>query len=133
MALFLKADGIYISAHNKDLSLARFKNSKYKIIGSAHNIKELNLKIDNVEKENIYIKNLLENCKNELLMNQRNLNEVKENADNSKRELNEYKRKAVFQRIQAAESLKRMTSLYETMVGNNDDDQIHILWSLKVP
>ena len=45
LALLLKADGIYISAHNKDLSLTRFKNSKYKIIGSAHNIKELNLKI----------------------------------------------------------------------------------------
>jgi len=41
----LNADGLYISSHNTDLSLSRIKNSNYKIIGSAHNIKELNLKI----------------------------------------------------------------------------------------
>ena len=41
----LKADGLYISAHNANLKLSRFKNSNYKIIGSAHNIKELNLKV----------------------------------------------------------------------------------------
>ena len=40
----LGADGLYISAHNTNLSLSRFKNSNYKIIGSVHNIKELNLK-----------------------------------------------------------------------------------------
>ena len=45
LASTLKADGIYISAFNKDLRINRFKNSKYKIIGSAHNIKELNIKI----------------------------------------------------------------------------------------
>tara|TARA_B110001452_G_scaffold186450_1_gene156923 strand:+ start:1925 stop:2500 length:576 start_codon:yes stop_codon:yes gene_type:complete len=42
---YLKADGLYISAHNQDLRLAKFKNSKYKIIGSAHNLKEINIKI----------------------------------------------------------------------------------------
>ena len=97
-----------------------------------NNVNQLNSKMNGVEKENIDIKNSLEHYKNELLMNQKSLNDLKENADNSKRELNEYKRKAVFQRRQAAESLKKMTSLYETMVGvgdsstnNNEDDQIH--------
>ena len=40
----VKADGLYISAHNKDLRISKFRFSNYKIIGSAHNIKELNLK-----------------------------------------------------------------------------------------
>tara|TARA_B100000579_G_scaffold430151_1_gene443050 strand:- start:870 stop:1445 length:576 start_codon:yes stop_codon:yes gene_type:complete len=44
LAVFLKADGIYISAYNKDLTFTRFKHSKFQIIGSAHNIKELKLK-----------------------------------------------------------------------------------------
>ena len=41
----LKADGLYISAHNKNLRLAKLKRSNFKIIGSAHNIKELNIKM----------------------------------------------------------------------------------------
>jgi len=41
----LKADGLYISAHNTDLRLSKLTKSNYKIIGSAHNIKELNIKI----------------------------------------------------------------------------------------
>ena len=45
LASELKADGIYISALNKDLSLNKLKNSKFKIIGAAHNFKELNTKI----------------------------------------------------------------------------------------
>ena len=45
LALLLKSDGLYISANNKDLRLIRLKNTKYKIIGSAHNIKELNIKL----------------------------------------------------------------------------------------
>ena len=45
LMVLLDADGLYISAFNKDLRLSRFKNSKYKIIGSIHNIKDLNLKI----------------------------------------------------------------------------------------
>ena len=39
----LKADGLYISAYNKNLSLIHLRN-KFKVIGSAHNIKEINLK-----------------------------------------------------------------------------------------
>ncbi len=45
LASKLKADGIYISAFNKDLSIKKLRNSKFKIIGSAHNFKELNIKI----------------------------------------------------------------------------------------
>jgi len=40
----LNADGLYISANNTNLKLSRFRNSNFKIIGSAHNIKELKLK-----------------------------------------------------------------------------------------
>ena len=40
----LKADGIYVSAFNKDLKIAHLRNSNFRIIGSAHNIKELNIK-----------------------------------------------------------------------------------------
>ncbi len=40
----LNADGLYISAYNKDLRINKFKNTKFKIIGSAHNIKELLIK-----------------------------------------------------------------------------------------
>ena len=39
----LKADGLYISAYNKNLNSSYLKNN-FKIIGSAHNIKEINLK-----------------------------------------------------------------------------------------
>lgn len=45
LASTVKADGIYISAHNKDLRFTRLQKPKLKIIGSAHNIKEINLKI----------------------------------------------------------------------------------------
>ena len=40
----LKADGIYISAYNKNLKIAHLKNLNVRVIGSAHNIKELNIK-----------------------------------------------------------------------------------------
>ena len=40
----LKADGIYISAYNKNLKIAHLKNFNFRVIGSAHNIKELNVK-----------------------------------------------------------------------------------------
>tara|TARA_B100001559_G_scaffold301413_1_gene288320 strand:- start:292 stop:861 length:570 start_codon:yes stop_codon:yes gene_type:complete len=39
----LKADGLYISAYNKNLSSNYLKNN-FKIIGSAHSIKEINIK-----------------------------------------------------------------------------------------
>ena len=40
----LKADGIYISAYNKNLKIAHLRNLNFRVIGSAHNIKELNVK-----------------------------------------------------------------------------------------
>ena len=40
----LKADGLYISAHNKNLLLNNFSMKGFNIIGSAHNQKEINLK-----------------------------------------------------------------------------------------
>jgi len=40
----IKADGIFISAHNKKLNLINLKRYNFKIIGAAHNIKEINLK-----------------------------------------------------------------------------------------
>ena len=39
----LKADGLYISSHNRNLNLIKFKNQNFKIIGSAHNINEINI------------------------------------------------------------------------------------------
>ncbi len=44
LAKLLKADGIYLSSHNKDLSLINIKKTNMKMIGSAHNIKEINIK-----------------------------------------------------------------------------------------
>ncbi len=44
LANILKADGIYISAYNKNLKIAYLKNFKTKVIGSAHNIQEINIK-----------------------------------------------------------------------------------------
>ena len=41
----LKADGIYLSAFNKDLKYLNYMKSNFIIIGAAHNIKEINLKI----------------------------------------------------------------------------------------
>ena len=45
LALDLKTDGFYISAHNKSLRHSQLKKLNYEIIGSAHNLKELNIKI----------------------------------------------------------------------------------------
>ena len=44
LALFLKADGIYISSYNKSLKVLNYKRSNFNIIGSAHNMKEISLK-----------------------------------------------------------------------------------------
>ncbi len=40
----IQADGIYISAHNKNLKYKFYKKMNYKIIGSAHNLNEIKLK-----------------------------------------------------------------------------------------
>ena len=41
----LNADGLYISSNNRSLALSKYRKSNYKVIGSAHNLKELNLKV----------------------------------------------------------------------------------------
>ncbi len=41
----LSADGLYISAHNKNLLLNSFSKKGFDIIGSAHNQKEINIKL----------------------------------------------------------------------------------------
>ncbi len=41
----LNADGLYISAHNKDLLLNIYSKKGYKIIGSAHNLREIDIKM----------------------------------------------------------------------------------------
>ena len=45
MCLLLKSDGIYISSYNKDFKAQLLRQLKIDIIGSAHNIFEINLKI----------------------------------------------------------------------------------------
>ena len=44
LMILLKADGLYISAHNKNLNIIKYKHLNYKIIGGAHNIHEIKLK-----------------------------------------------------------------------------------------
>ena len=44
LMVMLKADGLYISAHNKNLNIIKYKHLNYKLIGGAHNIYEINLK-----------------------------------------------------------------------------------------
>jgi thiamine-phosphate pyrophosphorylase len=45
LSILLNSDGIYLSSYNKTFKSLNFKNSNYKIIGSAHNVKEITLKI----------------------------------------------------------------------------------------
>ena len=45
MALRVKADGVYISSTNNDLNIRYFqRRNNFKILGSAHNLKEIKLK-----------------------------------------------------------------------------------------
>ena len=44
LAVLLSSDGIYISAFNKSLKPRYLKNSNFKLIGSAHNLREISLK-----------------------------------------------------------------------------------------
>ena len=41
----IRANGLYISAFNQNLRLSLIKKFNFKIVGSAHNIKEINIKI----------------------------------------------------------------------------------------
>ena len=44
LAVLLNSDGIYVSAFNKSLKSRFFKKLNFKLIGSAHNFKEISLK-----------------------------------------------------------------------------------------
>ena len=44
LAILLKSDGIYLSSYNKDLKCLNYKKLNFKIIGSAHNFREISIK-----------------------------------------------------------------------------------------
>jgi thiamine-phosphate pyrophosphorylase len=41
LAFSLNSDGIYLSSYNRELKFLNFKKSNFKIIGSAHNLREI--------------------------------------------------------------------------------------------
>ena len=45
LSVLLNSDGIYLSSYNKNFKALNLKKSNFKIIGSAHNIKEINFKL----------------------------------------------------------------------------------------
>ena len=45
LAILLKSDGIYLSSYNKNLRFLNFKKMNFKIIGSAHNLREISTKV----------------------------------------------------------------------------------------
>ena len=45
LAIKLKSDGVYLSSFNKDLRFLNYKKPSFRIIGSAHNFREISLKI----------------------------------------------------------------------------------------
>ena len=44
LAISLNSDGIYLSSYNKSLSCLNYKKTRFEIIGSAHNFKEISIK-----------------------------------------------------------------------------------------
>ena len=44
LAVYLKADGVYLSAWNKTFKALNYKKNNFNIIGSAHNLNEVSLK-----------------------------------------------------------------------------------------
>ena len=45
LAINVSADGLYLSSFNKSLRYLSFKNSKFDMIGSAHNLREIKAKM----------------------------------------------------------------------------------------
>ena len=45
LAIMLKADGIYLSSYNHSFKFLNFKKNKFQLIGSAHNLKEVTMKV----------------------------------------------------------------------------------------
>ena len=46
LAKYLNSNGIYLSSFNKSLNSLRFKSSNFEIIGSAHSLKEITMKVN---------------------------------------------------------------------------------------
>ena len=69
LAIKLNLDGVYIPAYNKSLKhLAYTFKKNFKIIGSAHNLKEIRIK-ENQNVEKIFLSSLFKYNKNYLGMN----------------------------------------------------------------
>ncbi len=45
LSILLNSDGVYLSSYNKDLRFLNFKKPHFDIIGSAHNFREISLKV----------------------------------------------------------------------------------------
>ena len=45
LAIKLNSDGIYLSSHNRSLKKYNYNKSNFKVIGSAHNFKEISFKL----------------------------------------------------------------------------------------
>ena len=56
LAIELNADGIYLSSYNKTFKALSVNKSKFSIIGSAHNSKEINMKVKQGCKEIFFSK-----------------------------------------------------------------------------
>ena len=56
LAIALNTDGIYLSSYNKTFKALSVKKSKFNIIGSAHNSKEINMKVKQGCKEILFSK-----------------------------------------------------------------------------
>ncbi len=74
LAIKIKADGVYIPSSNKNLNIKLFNHKKgFKILGSAHNLKEIVVKeLQNVEE--VFLSPLFKNKKNPQLNIYRYLN-----------------------------------------------------------
>ena len=46
LAKYLNSNGVYLSAYNKSLNSLKFKSSNFEIIGSAHNSREIAMKVN---------------------------------------------------------------------------------------
>ena len=65
----LKLDGAYIPSFNKSLNHLSYRfNKKFKIVGSAHNLKEINIK-NSQNVEQIFVSSLFKKNKNYLGIN----------------------------------------------------------------
>ena len=69
LAIKLNLDGVYIPSFNKNFNHLNYSlNKKFKIIGSAHNIKEIRIK-ELQKVENIFLSSLFKKNKNYLGIN----------------------------------------------------------------